>query len=55
MKKQKPTIHQTYGHGALRTACGLKNVAPFRTARPGPRVTCKNCIRVEAKRRLRPY
>lgn len=49
MKEQK--VHQTYGPGAARTACGLNLwTTQVATARPGPKVTCKTCNRVESVR-----
>lgn len=51
MKKQ--IVHQTYRPSAVVTACGLTVLSNIATARPGNKVTCKTCNRVEAKRRRR--
>lgn len=47
-KKQK--THQIYGPGAIRTACGRNTYDVLKTARPGKKVTCKTCNKVEAAR-----
>ena len=50
---KKSIVHQVYGPGAIRTACGLNlHTANVKTALPGCKVTCKMCNHVEATRRI---
>ena len=45
-------VHQTYGPGATRTACGMTSPTIIaKASRPGKKVTCKHCNEIETVRR----